>query len=147
MNDLKKQTNLEINQVINTPYKYGFQTFIEKEEFPYGINEEIIKLLSSKKKEPEFLTKFRLKAYQKWLKLEFPKWSNLAINDIKYDEIKYYSIPKQKKVLNSLEEVDPEILKTFEKLGISLEEQKNYQMLPSMLFLIVYLSELLIKKN
>jgi Fe-S cluster assembly protein SufB len=125
MNDLKKQTNLEINQVINTPYKYGFQTFIEKEEFPYGINEEIIKLLSLKKKEPNFLTKFRLKAYQKWLTLEFPKWSNLTIQDIKYDEIKYYSIPKQKKVLNSLEEVDPEILKTFEKLGISLEEQKK----------------------
>ena len=125
MNDLKKQTNLEINQVINTPYKYGFQTFIEKEEFPYGINEEIIKLLSLKKKEPNFLTKFRLKAYQKWLTLEFPKWSNLTIQDIKYDEIKYYSIPKQKKILNSLEEVDPEILKTFEKLGISLEEQKK----------------------
>ena len=125
MNDLKKQTNFEINQVINTPYKYGFQTLIEKEEFPYGINEEIIRLLSLKKKEPEFLTKFRLKAYQKWITLESPKWSNLTIQDIKYNEIKYYSIPKQKKVLNSLEEVDPEILKTFEKLGISLEEQKK----------------------
>jgi Fe-S cluster assembly protein SufB len=124
MNDLKKQTNFEINQVINTPYKYGFQTLIEKEEFPYGINEEIIKLLSSKKKEPEFLTKFRLKAYHKWVTLESPKWANLTIQDIKYNEIKYYSIPKQKKVLNSLEEVDPEIIKTFEKLGISLEEQK-----------------------
>lgn len=125
MNDLKKQTNFEINQVINTPYKYGFQTFIEKEDFPYGISEEIIQLLSLKKKEPLFLTKFRLNAYKKWINLDFPKWSNLKINDISYDQIKYYSIPKQKKVLNSLDEVDPEILKTFEKLGISLDEQKK----------------------
>jgi Fe-S cluster assembly protein SufB len=125
MNDLKNQTNFEINQVINTPYKYGFQTSIEKEDFPYGINENIIKLLSNKKNEPDFLTKFRLKAYHKWISLKAPIWSNLSIQDIKYNEIKYYSIPKQKKVLNSLEEVDPEILKTFEKLGISLEEQKK----------------------
>jgi len=125
MNDLKNQTNFEINQVINTPYKYGFQTSIEKEDFPYGINENIITLLSSKKNEPDFLTKFRLKAYHKWINLKAPTWSNLSIQDIKYNEIKYYSIPKQKKVLNSLEEVDPEILKTFEKLGISLEEQKK----------------------
>jgi Fe-S cluster assembly protein SufB len=125
MNDLKNQTNFEINQVINTPYKYGFQTSIEKEDFPYGINENIITLLSSKKNEPDFLTKFRLKAYHKWISLKAPTWSNLSIQDIKYNEIKYYSIPKQKKVLNSLEEVDPEILKTFEKLGISLEEQKK----------------------
>jgi Fe-S cluster assembly protein SufB len=125
MNDLKNQTNFEINQVINTPYKYGFQTSIEKEDFPYGINENIITLLSSKKNEPDFLTKFRLKAYHKWISLKAPTWSNLSIQDIKYNEIKYYSIPKQKKILNSLEEVDPEILKTFEKLGISLEEQKK----------------------
>jgi Fe-S cluster assembly protein SufB len=100
MNDLKNQTNFEINQVINTPYKYGFQTSIEKEDFPYGINENIITLLSSKKNEPDFLTKFRLKAYHKWINLKAPTWSNLSIQDIKYNEIKYYSIPKQKKVLN-----------------------------------------------
>jgi Fe-S cluster assembly protein SufB len=125
MNEAKKQTNFEINQVINEPYKYGFQTKIEKEQFPTGLNENIIKLLSSKKNEPKFLLDFRLKAYKKWLNFESPTWANLKINDINYDAITYYSIPKQKKRLNSLDEVDPEILATFEKLGISLEEQKK----------------------
>lgn len=125
MNDSKAQTNLEINQVINQPYKYGFETKIEKEEFPKGLNEEIIKLISEKKDEPNFLLNFRLKSYQKWLKMKLPEWANLEINPINYNEISYYSIPKKKKELSSLEEVDPEILKTFEKLGISLEEQKK----------------------
>ena len=125
MNELKNQTNFEINQVINQPYKYGFQTTIEKEDFPKGLNEEIIKLISEKKKEPEFLKSFRLKAYKKWTNLNFPNWANLIINSIDYNDITYYSVPKQKKKLNSLNEVDPEILKTFEKLGISLEEQKQ----------------------
>jgi Fe-S cluster assembly protein SufB len=125
MNEIKNQNNFEINQVINQPYKYGFQTNIEKEVFPKGINEDIIKLISEKKKEPLFLLNFRLKAYEKWKKMSFPKWANLEINPINYDDIIYYSIPKQKKVLNSLDEVDPEILKTFEKLGISLQEQKK----------------------
>jgi Fe-S cluster assembly protein SufB len=125
MDDPKKQTNFEINQVISEPYKYGFQTKIEKEEFPVGLNEQIIKLLSSKKSEPEFLLSFRLKAYKKWLNLKAPEWANLKIKEINYNDISYYSIPKQKKKLNSLDEVDPEILATFEKLGISLEEQKK----------------------
>jgi Fe-S cluster assembly protein SufB len=125
MNDPKNQTNFEINQVINQPYKYGFKTEIEKEKFPKGLNEEIIKLLSSKKEEPLFLTEFRLKAYKKWLNMKFPEWANLSIKPIDFNAITYYSIPKQKKKLNSLDEVDPEILRTFEKLGISLEEQKK----------------------
>lgn len=125
MNDLKNQTNLEIKQVLNQPYKYGFQTQIEKEEFPSGINENIIRLLSKKKEEPSFLLNFRLKSYQKWQQMECPKWANLEINSINYNDIKYYSIPKQKKKLDSLNDVDPEILKTFEKLGISLDEQKK----------------------
>jgi Fe-S cluster assembly protein SufB len=125
MSDQKNQSTFEINQVINQPYKYGFQTIIEKEEFPKGINENIVKLISHKKKEPSFLVNFRLKAYENWKKMKFPNWANLDINSISYDEITYYSIPKTKKTLNSLEEVDPEILKTFEKLGISLEEQKK----------------------
>ena len=125
MNDTKNQTSFEINQVINQPYKYGFSTNIEKETFPKGLNQEIISLLSEKKKEPTFLKTFRIKAYQKWLKMSFPEWANLSIKPIQFQEITYYSIPKQKKKLNSLEEVDPEILKTFEKLGISLEEQKK----------------------
>lgn len=125
MNDLKNQTNLELKKVISEPYKYGFQTEIEKEEFPAGINEEIIQLLSTKKNEPPFLRDFRLKAYKKWKQMSFPYWSNLQVAPINYDQMTYYSIPKQKKKLDSLDEVDPEILKTFEKLGISLNEQKK----------------------
>ena len=125
MNEIKNQTNFEINQVVNQPYKYGFQTNIQKENFPIGLNKEIITLLSEKKKEPNFLLDFRLKAYQKWIKMKSPNWANLKINSIDYNKITYYSIPKQKIKLNSLDEVDPEILKTFEKLGISLEEQKK----------------------
>jgi Fe-S cluster assembly protein SufB len=125
MNDKKNQANFELNQVLNQPYKYGFQTEIERETFPLGINEDIIKLISNKKKEPLFLLNFRLKAYKKWTQMKSPIWANLAISSIPYQEIKYYSIPKKKKSLNSLDEVDPEILKTFEKLGISLSEQKQ----------------------
>ena len=125
MNEIKNKTNFEINQVINEPYKYGFKTKIEKEDFPIGLNEDIIFLISTKKNEPEFLKKFRLNAFKKWLKMKTPDWANLEINSINYNDITYYSIPKQKKKLNSLDEVDPEILKTFEKLGISLEEQKK----------------------
>jgi Fe-S cluster assembly protein SufB len=125
MSENKNQTNFEINEVISQPYKYGFQTNVEKEKFPSGLSEEIITLLSEKRKEPQFLLNFRLKAYQKWLKLTFPEWANLKIGDINYNKMTYYSIPKVKKKLNSLDEVDPEILDTFEKLGISLEEQKK----------------------
>ena len=125
MSENKNQTNFEINQVISQPYKYGFQTKIEKETFPSGLSKEIIQLLSEKRQEPKFLLDFRLKAYEKWLKLNAPEWANLKIANINYDEITYYSIPKVKKKLNSLDEVDPEILETFEKLGISLEEQKK----------------------
>jgi|TARA_B110000977_G_scaffold187855_1_gene255419 Fe-S cluster assembly protein SufB len=125
MNETKNQTTFEINQVINQPYKYGFQTNIEKEKFPVGLSSEIVELLSEKKNEPAFLLEFRLKSYEKWLKMKSPAWANLQINDINYDNITYYSIPKKKKKLDSLDEVDPEILKTFQKLGISLEEQKK----------------------
>jgi Fe-S cluster assembly protein SufB len=125
MNDTKQQQNLEIKQVISQPYKYGFQTEIESETFGIGINEEIIKKISNKKNEPEFLLDFRLKAYKKWKTLKFPNWANLEVNPIDYNLITYYSVPKQKKKLNSLDEIDPEILRTFEKLGISLNEQKQ----------------------
>lgn len=96
MNDLKNQTNLEIKEVLNQPYKYGFQTEIEKEEFPKGINEDIIHEISNKKDEPEFLRNFRLKGYQKWKEMKFPNWANLDINSINFDQITYYSIPKEK---------------------------------------------------
>ena len=122
MNDKK---NVEIKQVINQSYKYGFITDIETEKFEVGINEEIIKLISKKKEEPIFLQDFRLKAYRKWRKMNAPEWANLEVKEINYNDITYYSIPKKKEKLNSLDEVDPEILKTFEKLGISLDEQKK----------------------
>jgi len=125
MNEKKNQTNFEINQVINQPYKYGFETKIEKEKFPIGINKEIINLISNNKKEPIFIRTFRQKALKQWEKMSFPNWANLTINTIDFNNITYYSIPKKKKQLNSLNEVDPEILKTFEKLGISLDEQKK----------------------
>ena len=125
MNEKNNNSRLEIKQVINQPYKYGFNTDIESEAFPKGINENIIRLIHKKKNEPEFMLKFRLNAFYKWLKMTQPNWANLEIKTIDFDQITYYSIPKQKKKLNSLDEVDPEILKTFEKLGISLDEQKK----------------------
>ena len=125
MNDNKKETTLQLQQVVNQPYKYGFHTSIEKEDFPKGINENIISLLSEKKKEPNFLLNYRLQAYTKWKKMKLPEWANIKFQDILFDEITYYSIPKKKKQLTSLDEVDPEILRTFEKLGISLDEQKK----------------------
>jgi len=125
MNEKKNQTNFEINQVINQPYRYGFETKIEKEKFPVGINEKILNLISDNKKEPLFIRNFRQKSLKQWKKMNFPNWANLTINNINFNNINYYSIPKKKKELSSLNEVDPEILKTFEKLGISLDEQKK----------------------
>ena len=109
----------------NYEYKYGFTTDIESENVGKGLNENIIRIISAKKNEPEFLQKFRLKAYKKWIQMKSPEWANLNIKPIDYEGITYYSVPKQKKKIESLDEVDPEILKTFEKLGISLDEQKK----------------------
>ena len=95
MDEIKKQTNFEINQVISQPYKYGFKTEIEREIFPVGINENIIRLISEKKKEPQFLLEYRLKAYKKWIQMKTPEWANLDINLINYQVrqllIDYYS--------------------------------------------------------
>ena len=87
MDEIKKQTNFEINQVISQPYKYGFKTEIEREVFPVGINENIVKLISEKKKEPAFLLNYRLKAYKKWLQMKTPEWANLEIKNINYQDI------------------------------------------------------------
>jgi len=105
-------------------YKYGFVTEIEAERFPKGLSEETIRALSAKKEEPAFLLEFRLKAFAKWQEMKEPHWANLTYPPINYQDICYYSAPKKKQNLNSLEEVDPELLKTLEKLGIPLEEQK-----------------------
>ena len=112
-----------IQDITSGEYKYGFTTDIETEIIPVGINENIIRLISQKKEEPEWLLEFRLKAFEKWKTMPMPTWAHLDIPPIDYQAIAYYAAPR-KKALNSLDEVDPELLKTFEKLGIPLEEQK-----------------------
>jgi len=115
-----------VKTLVNQPYKYGFVTDIETDTIPRGLNEDVIRLISDKKNEPEFMLEFRLKAYRQWQKMKEPTWSHVNYPPIDYQEIIYYSAPKQKKEkLNSLEEVDPALLETFEKLGISLSEQKR----------------------
>lgn len=106
-------------------YKYGFVTPIESEVFPKGLNEGTIRAISEKKGEPDFMLRFRLKAFRKWQEMEEPRWSNVSYPPINYQEISYYAEPKSKPRLESLDQVDPEILKTFERLGIPLEEQKR----------------------
>lgn len=107
------------------PYKYGFVTPIESETFAKGLTENTVRAISEKKKEPPFLLEFRLKAFQKWQKMEEPNWANIGYPAIDYQAISYYSEPKSKPKLESLSEVDPELLRTFEKLGIPLDEQKR----------------------
>jgi Fe-S cluster assembly protein SufB len=110
---------------INSDYKYGFSSNIEADSAPKGLNEGIIRFISAKKQEPEWMLAWRLKAYKHWLTLKEPTWAHVQYPPINFQDIIYYSAPKQAKVLNSLDEVDPELRKTFEKLGISLEEQKR----------------------
>ena len=109
----------------SSDYKYGFVTPISSDVFPKGLSEKTIRAISAKNQEPEFLLKFRLKAFEKWQGMEEPSWPNLNYPPINYQEISYYSEPKSKPKLSSLSEVDPEILKTFERLGIPLDEQKR----------------------
>jgi Fe-S cluster assembly protein SufB len=123
-------TNLNaIRDLAEQDYKWGFVTSVEEERVPKGLNEDIIRLISAKKNEPEFMLQWRLKAYHHWASLEKaqaePKWANVRYGPIDYQEIVYYSAPKQKPGLTSLEELDPEILRAYEKLGIPLEEQKH----------------------
>ena len=107
------------------PYKYGFVTDIESENVPPGLNEDIIRLISAKKHEPAFMLEWRLKAYRHWVTLREPTWANVKYPPIDYQSIVYYAAPKQAKSLDSLEQVDPKLLETFEKLGIPLSEQKR----------------------
>src|SRR5438046_2942275 len=122
-------TNINtIRDLAEREYQWGFVTDIEEERVPKGLNEDVIRLISAKKNEPEFMLQWRLKAYQHWASLEKaqaePKWANVKYGPIDYKEIVYYSAPKQKPGLKSLEDLDPEILRTYEKLGIPLAEQK-----------------------
>ena len=112
-----------IQNIVNQPYKHGFVTEIESDVAPKGLNEDTIRLISTKKNEPEWLLNFRLKAYQHWLKMEEPKWSNVKYQKIDFQAISYYSAPKSKKKLASMDEVDPELLRTFEKLGVPMQER------------------------
>src|SRR2546430_13861401 len=114
-----------IEQLANQEYKYGFVTDIEADVTPQGLNEDIVRLISTKTGEPEWLLEWRLKALGHWFTMKEPTWSNVHYNPIDYQAIRYYSAPKQQKKLNSIDEVDPELRKTFDKLGISLEEQKR----------------------
>ncbi len=113
-----------IEALANREYKYGFVTQIESDVVPRGLNEEIIRTISAKKNEPEWMLQWRLKAYRHWLQMEEPRWANVHYPKIDYQDIIYYSAPKPKEKKESLEEVDPELLETFEKLGIPLAEQK-----------------------
>jgi len=125
INQSNKILNKNITKLVNKPYQFGFSTNIKKEIIKKGLNQHTIRLISKKKSEPIFLLQFRLKAYKKWKEIKEPKWSYLRFPQINYQNIIYYSAPKIIKKLNSIDEVDPELLKTFEKLGISLTEQKR----------------------
>jgi Fe-S cluster assembly protein SufB len=114
-----------LEETVSREYKYGFVTDIETDVAPKGLNEDVIRLISRKKKEPEWMLEWRLKAYHHWLKMDEPKWPNVKYPPINYQDIIYYAAPKKKKTVNGLDEVDPELLKTFDKLGISLNEQKR----------------------
>jgi Fe-S cluster assembly protein SufB len=125
INQSNKTLNTNITKLVNQPYKYGFSTTIEKDIIEKGLNEKVISLISQKKNEPRFLLEFRLKAYKKWKQMLCPEWAQLKLSEIDYQDIIYYSAPKSKKQIASLDDVDPKLLDTFEKLGISLNEQKR----------------------
>ena len=124
---MAKYTEEELKEELeNSEYKYGFYTDIESETFPKGLNEEVVIALSKKKNEPQWMTDWRLEAFRAWKAMEVPPhWANLKFETPDFQDIAYYSAPKQKPKLNSLDEVDPQLLETFQKLGISLEEQKR----------------------
>ena len=116
--------NKIIDKTIKEKYKFGFVTNIDQDTIPAGLNEDVVRIISSKKNEPDWLLNWRLKAYRQWIKMSEPNWAKIKYPKVDYDSISYYSAPKKKKKLKSLDEVDPEILRTYEKLGIPIEEQK-----------------------
>ena len=114
-----------LEKVTSTEYKYGFTTNIESDTIAKGLSEDVVRLISKKKEEPAWMLEYRLKAYNTWLEMEEPDWANVNYPKPNYQDIIYYSAPKQKKKLDSLDDLDPELKKTFDKLGISLNEQKR----------------------
>jgi len=123
--DMENNQDEVLNEVTSGEYKFGFVTDIETEVIPKGLNEDVVRLISAKKEEPEWMLEFRLKAFRHWQTMKMPSWANLKIPEINYQEIIYYAAPMQKKGPDSLSDVDPELLKTFDKLGIPLGEQKR----------------------
>ncbi|MGZ2371067.1 Fe-S cluster assembly protein SufB [Ancylomarina sp. YFZ004] len=120
----KEEQDKILNEVTQSDYKYGFSSDIETDSIAKGLNEDVVRLISSKKNEPEFMLEFRLKAYRHWLTMKMPEWAHLDIPPIDYQEIIFYAAPVQKAKLESMDDVDPEIRATFDKLGIPLDEQK-----------------------
>ena len=118
-------TATTVKSLVNKPYKYGFVTDIESDTIAPGLSEDVVRLISAKKNEPEFMLNFRLRAYRQWLKMAEPTWPHVDYPPIDYNDIIYYSAPKQQEKLGSLDEVDPTLLETFDKLGIPLSEQKR----------------------
>ena len=114
-----------VDKIVSKPYKYGFVTEIETEKISKGLDEDVIRIISKKKQEPEFLLDFRLRAYRQWLKMKEPNWAGLKYKSIDYQDLIYYAAPKKSEKKASLEEVDPKLLETFDKLGIPLNEQKR----------------------
>ncbi len=114
-----------LTELTGNDYKYGFVTDIDIDSIPKGLNEDIIRMISAKKNEPDFMLEFRLKSFRHWQTMKMPGWAHLAIPKINYQDIIYYAAPKQKPVLAGLDEVDPELLRTFDRLGIPLDEQKR----------------------
>ncbi|HEX3007902.1 MAG TPA: Fe-S cluster assembly protein SufB [Bacteroidales bacterium] len=114
-----------LNEVTSQEYKYGFVSDIDTETIPKGLNEDVVRLISKKKNEPEFMLEYRLKAFRQWQTMKMPNWAHLKIPDINYQDIIYYAAPRQQAKYASLDEIDPELKATFDKLGIPLEEQKH----------------------
>jgi Fe-S cluster assembly protein SufB len=114
-----------IEKTVLSDYKYGFVTNIHADEAPMGLNEDIVRFISAKKNEPQWMLEWRLKAFRQWLKMEEPTWANVKFPPINFQDIIFYSAPKQRPSLNSVDDIDPELKRTFDKLGISLDEQKR----------------------
>ena len=123
MQTKKEKDDIILSEALNKKYEYGFTTDIEQETLPPGLDENVIRTISNKKDEPEWLLDWRLKAYKRWKKMKTPNWAELSIPEIDYNSISYFSAPK-KREYKSLDEVDPELLRTYEKLGIPIHEQK-----------------------
>lgn len=123
--DAVVQQKRDLQKMLDRPYKYGFHSLIESDTFPPGLDEDVVRAISAKKQEPEWMLDFRLRAFRHWQTMEEPDWSDNAYPAIDFKALSYYSEPKQKEKKQSLDEVDPELLRTFDKLGIPLNEQKR----------------------